>query len=1000
MKYKIVLISDFHFCEEYAKNIIEKKEKFMKSIFAEITELDNVVIIVGGDIANKGKEEEYVLANEFFNYVDNELNNNNISHQFIFVPGNHDVCMDTYDENDMFERNKILSKNNFYMDELIENKELFLKGFENYFEFVKQYESISSNWNKIFFIENEIKCPGHKIKIVGFNSSLLYDLSETKVKLIVDEKYVDDNLIFNKNEIVIYVSHYPLEWFNRNKKCYYNVLQKNCDFLCVGHEHDPEIISTNKNVVIKMPTFYSDLEQSKLGYQLLSLDTCTTNYSIKEYIYNGNIYSGVEKVENGILKKTICFDESLLPINDDEYRKLVNTKLLPFENEKFNNLSDVYICPSLSFESEKDNEIIIKDYIKLNSYSDLLNYKISIITGSYRIGKTFILKKMFDEYYRSGYIPVYINIKKSNDNIYEKYESVIKKFYGDHNLDFVKQNNDKVILLIDNLKLTNKTYECIINELNGIKCHKIILTLNKELCNYDFTLVKDDNVKIYNICKFGNTERYEAIIKWTDKMIENSSKSKDNNIYLLKKIMDKSIVNSNLDTPELIWIFLDAYNNNMNEKLMKGSKGVYYDYLFSKYIMDIDQETGINDTNFIESYLSLYSYCILNNIFNSTDEINKKYLEDYEIQPKVFYQNINKLEEALLNKNIAIKLSDDKLEFINSYALPYFSALYYINNFEEEEDKIMDMIEKLDDINIANTLLFIVRKVRITKLLKEIISKNNNIFSEFHEAKCQDETKLFDEYILSIHDVKKIGTVKENNLELYSKMDKQKNKKQMKRELNVLEKEILYSARILQICNEIIPQSINKQALRNLINAMYGMVLRRLEAIIAYAHFKLEEIVKSKLSKDEKNKIFNENLRNFINLAGSLVISIAENTVPSKYYYLLDDLTKEKQDNLSKLLNILIKIFLIRNTENELNYQEIVNLRNYFTKNDFKFCQLVLQASIHIEINYVGMNDKVSNKLLSKLNEIKINKSTKDPVRYLNLDNQIKKINIKKFSKK
>lgn len=166
----ILHISDLH---------IGKKEGFDRSLVLEplvqrVTEdkgngLTPELVIVTGDIANKGIREEYDLAKGF---LDDLMQAAGLPNEMLFiVPGNHDVNRTAYRPKDipnyttMKELNDEL-ENDVYRADL-------LKGMGNYFSFVAaSYPHITPLQNNLipFVTSYKAKC-GKTIGLMGLNSA-------------------------------------------------------------------------------------------------------------------------------------------------------------------------------------------------------------------------------------------------------------------------------------------------------------------------------------------------------------------------------------------------------------------------------------------------------------------------------------------------------------------------------------------------------------------------------------------------------------------------------------------------------------------------------------------------------------------------------------------------------------------------------------------------------------------------------------------------------------
>ena len=90
MKVGILHLSDIHI-EDQDDWIIDKAQKIAQAVLGTWEELNNIFVVVTGDIANKGLPEHYEQAHEFFTTLRDYLHQQSgATVSLIVAPGNHD----------------------------------------------------------------------------------------------------------------------------------------------------------------------------------------------------------------------------------------------------------------------------------------------------------------------------------------------------------------------------------------------------------------------------------------------------------------------------------------------------------------------------------------------------------------------------------------------------------------------------------------------------------------------------------------------------------------------------------------------------------------------------------------------------------------------------------------------------------------------------------------------------------------------------------------------
>lgn len=212
-QFQILHISDLH---------IDEKDNFDRSVVLNPL-IDRVkqdleqgfkpeIVVVSGDIANKGLSSEYKLAKGFFDDLLASLGLEN--HRIFIVPGNHDVDREKYRPSDipkyktMRELNNELENKNFRAD--------LLKGMDAYFSFIEtNYPHLQNIDERLipFVQEYRAKC-GKRIGLIGLNSAWMCRKSPDKEEIAIGEYQMNLAMKELKGDfdLVFTIFHHPLQW--------------------------------------------------------------------------------------------------------------------------------------------------------------------------------------------------------------------------------------------------------------------------------------------------------------------------------------------------------------------------------------------------------------------------------------------------------------------------------------------------------------------------------------------------------------------------------------------------------------------------------------------------------------------------------------------------------------------------------------------------------------------------------------------------------------------
>jgi hypothetical protein len=250
---KIIQTSDFHINEQIEYEDLELKfEKLFYILSDEIEEEEEVVFCVCGDIVDKGSNEMFEYAEEIFNYIEELFSEYNLS--FEFVPGNHDLC------NDSFE-----AYNNF-ISKFINNSYQYNNSNPNH---LSQYNNIN------FILLNSVY---HKDKDYGKLNLDRLDIDdiETPTLLVVHHTLLSEN---DDDISAIRNSYKLLELVEDNKII----------GLLHGHTHGYKDVRIGKNCkVIGVGPMFKDVPNINNQFNFIELDSGYIQ-TITNYRYNADL---------------------------------------------------------------------------------------------------------------------------------------------------------------------------------------------------------------------------------------------------------------------------------------------------------------------------------------------------------------------------------------------------------------------------------------------------------------------------------------------------------------------------------------------------------------------------------------------------------------------------------------------------------------------------------------------------------------------------------------
>lgn len=262
-KISFIHLSDIHFVKD-SDNPADIDKDLRDAILVDLRNnamnaLTNIEgVLVSGDIAFSGNEEEYIKAEEFLGRITSELN---IEKSSIYcVPGNHDIdqsipreSQSVYDAQKALDNAGTLDEADKVFCKYVGDKYykgIIFKPLEKYNEFAKRYGCVIDqnkfNWNHKFNLNH-----GLVLEVYGMNSCFISNADDHKVANDCRKMYVGQAQIPSRKDdnICMVLCHHPPEYWK-----YLDQLQerinKRVDIQLYGHKHVQSIELTERNIII------------------------------------------------------------------------------------------------------------------------------------------------------------------------------------------------------------------------------------------------------------------------------------------------------------------------------------------------------------------------------------------------------------------------------------------------------------------------------------------------------------------------------------------------------------------------------------------------------------------------------------------------------------------------------------------------------------------------------------------------------------------------------
>lgn len=732
MKTLILHFSDMHTSNKSELYIVDKIKKSLK----QINDLSYAIIVISGDLTNQGNEHEFKVVENFIGKLIKYFKEERkiLKTDVIVVPGNHDI---SHKGNERSRKTclDLIKKSN---DNLIANE---LKKFENFYKFAQLNNCFIND--KIIDIVN-CSCNEVEIDFIIANSSLFsfydkkdYDNNDKGIHFIPKNKLEKVN-INNNGAIKVFVSHYPIEWFDWEHKQLVNekIIDK-MNIVLTGHEHVLKTTHNSKcenNVCVNIEGgCLSNIEGEFAG---IIYDNDKNNFDVLEF----KIENGIEICECNISLTNIPCTKNVIGLFSNAC--FIEKEIIQdSEGISSNYLNDYYVFPDLELKTlEKKYNSKINDKQKFDDL--ILKKKLVIIKGESESGKTSLCKKIYLDYLKKGFFPIYIDFTKYVEvNIKKIIKTEINNQYiarkTSANALYSSLELEDKVLIIDNAdKISDEDISKLIGQINN-EFGKIIL-VGESTKKLDYKKILGNLEDAYsnhvemNICSMLKNKREILIENIVECLRKNGDYIENYYVQRIKTLLESEI-KMLVYKPKLI---IQCVKQSFNILELDNKNKSIFGMLYEKTFFDKISKNNINNYDVKALIIILRALAYRANRdhlypfeYNLVSEIVTNYNEEYEYDIKIL-----DFLYIMSNSKIIIEVDRGKYRFNSKNQFAYLIAKELnsmINNSDEEAkllfDSIVNNIEKYINQEI---LLFLISMTENVNLLETIIEYVINLSSD------------------------------------------------------------------------------------------------------------------------------------------------------------------------------------------------------------------------------------------------------------------------------